>query len=63
MSESPASKAVQRERRRVWQRPELLAGLLVLSCALILYGTTLDDGLRPGELQGGDLITHQYAQV
>ncbi len=38
-----------------------LAGLL-LAFAL-LYGTTLDNGLRPGELQGGDLITHQYAQV
>jgi len=24
---------------------------------------TLDDGLRPGELMGGDLITHQYAQA
>ncbi len=29
----------------------------------ILYLATLDDGLRPGELEGGDLITHQYAQV
>lgn len=28
-----------------------------------LYLLTLDDGLRPGELEGGDLITHQYAQV
>ena len=28
-----------------------------------LYLFTLDDGLRPGELEGGDLITHQYAQV
>ncbi len=35
--------------------------LLVLAAAL--YAFTLDDGLRPGELQGGDLITHQYAQV
>ena len=28
-----------------------------------LYLFTLDDGLRPGELEGGDLITHQYAQA
>ncbi|MGE5602191.1 MAG: protein O-mannosyl-transferase family [Nitrososphaerales archaeon] len=34
---------------------------MLVFAALYLY--TLDDGLRPGELQGGDLITHQYAQV
>lgn len=28
-----------------------------------LYLFTLDSGLRPDELTGGDLITHQYAQV
>jgi hypothetical protein len=37
--------------------------LLLLLAALLLYGLTLDNGLRPGELAGGDLITHQYAQV
>jgi hypothetical protein len=31
--------------------------------ALLLYLFTLDNGLAPGELAGGDLITHQYAQV
>lgn len=31
--------------------------------ALVLYALTLDTGLRPSELEGGDLITHQYAQV
>ena len=31
--------------------------------ALALYLLTLDNGLRPGELTGGDLVTHQYAQV
>ena len=36
--------------------------VLVLA-ALALYLVTLDNGLRPGELEGGDLITHQYAQV
>ncbi|MGQ9766245.1 MAG: protein O-mannosyl-transferase family [Anaerolineae bacterium] len=39
------------------------AGLLLILAFAILYGLTLDDGLRPGELAGGDLITHQYAQV
>ena len=35
----------------------------MLLCALILYLATLDNGLQPEELRGGDLITHQYAQV
>jgi hypothetical protein len=36
---------------------------LILLAAAILYLLTLDNGLRPDELTGGDLITHQYAQV
>jgi hypothetical protein len=36
-------------------------GLLVVF--IIVYGATLDTGLQPYELHGGDLITHQYAQV
>lgn len=39
-----------------------LFGVLLL-VALLLYGSTLDNGLQPEELRGGDLITHQYAQV
>jgi hypothetical protein len=39
------------------------AGVVVLLLALGLYLTTLDTGLRPDELVGGDLITHQYAQI
>ena len=35
--------------------------LVIFFAALYLF--TLDNGLRPGELEGGDLITHQYAQV
>ncbi|MCB0121952.1 MAG: hypothetical protein KDE58_06895, partial [Caldilineaceae bacterium] len=35
----------------------------VLLTALLLYAMTLDTGLQPEELRGGDLITHQYAQV
>ena len=40
-----------------------LAGLGLLFGALLLYLATLDNGFQPGELEGGDLITHQYAQV
>lgn len=39
------------------------AGVLVLLAAALIYLLTLDTGLRPDELAGGDLITHQYAQV
>ena len=42
--------------------PIWAGGLLVLLCAAV-YGATLDTGLQPHELHGGDLITHQYAQV
>ncbi len=45
------------------RRMSLVAGLCVLAAAVALYLWTLDDGLRPEELAGGDLITHQYAQV
>ena len=37
--------------------------VLLLSVSLFLYLPRLDNGLRPGELSGGDLLTHQYAQV
>jgi hypothetical protein len=40
-----------------------VAGVLLLLLALLLYAATLDNGLQPYELLGGDLITHQYAQV
>ncbi len=39
------------------------AGIGLLFVFALLYLATLDNGLRPGELLGGDLITHQYAQV
>jgi hypothetical protein len=38
------------------------AGMLLIAAAL-LYFLTLDNGLHPDELTGGDLITHQYAQA
>ncbi len=39
------------------------AGILLVVCAAILYASTLDRWLTWGDLAGGDLITHQYAQV
>ncbi len=44
-------------------QPSRWAGIVLVLAAAILYLATLDNGLRPGELAGGDLITHQYAQV
>jgi hypothetical protein len=40
-----------------WAERALLIGVA------LLYLVTLDNGLQPEELVGGDLITHQYAQV
>jgi hypothetical protein len=45
------------------RRTVIAAGAVLLALALLLYLYTLDNGLAPGELLGGDLITHQYAQV
>jgi len=39
------------------------AGIGLVIGVALLYLLTLDNGLRPDELTGGDLITHQYAQV
>jgi hypothetical protein len=43
--------------------PCLWAGVAVVFLSLILYLLTLDNGLEPWQLEGGDLITHQYAQA
>ena len=43
--------------------PRAIAGLVLIALAVTLYAFTLDNGLQPYELHGGDLITHQYAQV
>lgn len=40
-----------------------LAGIVLVLLAALLYFVTLDNGFHYGELDGGDLITHQYAQV
>lgn len=47
------------------QRAEVArwSGVILLIGTALLYGATLDNGLQPEELIGGDLITHQYAQV
>lgn len=37
--------------------------IILLLLAVVLYYASLDTGLQPEELRGGDLITHQYAQV
>ncbi|HXF60397.1 MAG TPA: DUF2723 domain-containing protein, partial [Caldilineaceae bacterium] len=38
-------------------------GVALVVAFLGVYALTLDTGLQPYELRGGDLITHQYAQV
>ncbi|MEX1020356.1 MAG: DUF2723 domain-containing protein [Litorilinea sp.] len=42
--------------------PRLVEYALLL-VAMLLYLASLDNGLQPYELLGGDLITHHYAQV
>src|SRR4030042_435033 len=43
--------------------PSLWTGAGVILLSLILYLVTLDNGLEPWQLGGGDLITHHYAQA
>lgn len=52
---------LQAERRSL--RAARWTGVALVAAAALLYLVTLDTGLQPGELVGGDLITHQYAQV
>ena len=40
-----------------------LPGIILVLIFAVVYLLTLQNGLRAGELEGGDLITHQYAQV
>ena len=61
--ESPSSAAAPAERRTRRPAPATLVGVVLVFFFAALYLFTLDDGLRPGELEGGDLITHQYAQA
>jgi hypothetical protein len=61
--ESPTSAAPPAARTSRRLNPATLAGIVLVLAFAALYLFTLDNGLRPGELEGGDLITHQYAQV
>ncbi len=45
------------------KRIQRLAGIMLVAVAALIFAATLDTGLQPRELHGGDLITHQYAQV
>jgi hypothetical protein len=48
----------------LWKKgPAVWAGAAVLLISLVLFLLTLDNGLEPWQLGGGDLITHQYAQA
>ncbi|MCX6031217.1 MAG: DUF2723 domain-containing protein [Chloroflexi bacterium] len=49
--------------RRFGARLFRFSPFVLLAILALLYLLTLDTGLRPEELRGGDLITHQYAQV
>jgi len=63
MSSHPGDSAIESSRT---DRTALVArwvGILLLLGAATLYLLTLDTGLTTGELRGGDLITHHYAQV
>ena len=44
-------------------RIHIWAGVVLILVWLAAYALTLDNGLQTYELRGGDLITHQYAQV
>ena len=61
--EPPTSATSPAKRGSRWPAPATLAGIVLVLVFAALYLFTLDDGLRPSELEGGDLITHQYAQV
>ncbi len=60
---TPSRTAPSARASRFLRSPANIAGVLLIVIFALLYGVTLDNGLRPGELEGGDLITHQYAQV
>ncbi|MCE7982778.1 MAG: DUF2723 domain-containing protein [Caldilinea sp. CFX5] len=64
-SVSPIASHVDKRRAPFLSQPKQVRWIafLLLLAALLLYALTLDNGFQPGELAGGDLITHQYAQV
>lgn len=60
---APAPTARNAQRRAYTRRAATWAGILLVLAAALLYTRTLDRWLTWGDLAGGDLITHQYAQV
>ena len=60
---SPTANQVDKRPLPFLSPPTRWLAFLLLLAALTLYGATLDNGFQPGELEGGDLITHHYAQV
>jgi len=44
-------------------QPFRWGAIILIFTFIAIYALTIDTGLQPRELQGGDLITHQYAQV
>lgn len=60
---APAPAAPPDTHRVFSQRAATSAGILLVVAAALLYTRTLDRWLTWGDLAGGDLITHQYAQV
>ena len=62
VSNSPVSGELSDRRMFKFDR-RTFALICLMILATILYLATMDTGLQPYELHGGDLITHQYAQV
>ena len=60
---SPPANQVDKRPIPFLSPPTRWLAFCLLLAALTLYGSTLDNGFQPSELEGGDLITHQYAQV
>jgi hypothetical protein len=60
---SPTANQVDKRPLPFLSPPTRWLAFCLLLAALTLYGSTLDNGFQPSELEGGDLITHQYAQV
>ena len=62
-SEAAGPTAAPEEYGNAESRLATYMGWILLALAAALYFATLDTGLSPSELEVGDLITHQYAQV
>ncbi len=63
MTQPAPTLAIAAARRHHARYVATWAGVLLILAAALLYAGTLDRYLSWGNLAGGDLITHQYAQV